>query len=475
MLVRRAAVFVVPLALSWAMASAPAGARTAPGSRSIDHALGQDNATRASTGTTHNVAVGSGGFKFVDEASNTNTTTIDVGDTVHWSWVGSDHSSTRNIDPETWNSKVQNSGFTFDHTFNTVGTFVYWCTVHGTSTGGMRGFVVVQDSNAPTVSIGDLPHAEGDSGTTAFDFPVTLSHTSGQDVTVHYSTSAGTATSGTDFQAVSNGTVTITAGQTSGTAEVLVNGDTTGELDETFSVTLGSPSGATIADGSATGTIQNDDGPPPTPTISIGDVMVAEGNSSTTPASFTVTLSNAAVADVTAHFDTADGTATAPGDYRAKSGTVTVLAGQTSATITVGVVGDRLKEPDETFTVTLSTPSGATIADGQGVGTIHDPKDVCTIVGTSGGDTLTGTTGADTICGLKGADTLLGRGGPDTLLGAAGGDTLRGGAGADVLKGAGGNDTLHATDGVSGNDTVSGGTGTDACDADSGDHVTGCP
>jgi plastocyanin len=466
MLVRRTAAFIAPLALvmAAALSPVPAGARpsAAPAAPRI-------------AGTTHNVAVGSGGSKFVDEADGGNTTTIAVNDTVHWNWVGSNHSSTRNITPETWGSNVHNSGFTFDHTFTHVGTFVYWCTVHGTSTAGMRGFVVVQDANAPTVSIGDLSLTEGNSGTTAFDFPVTLSHSTDQDVTVHYATSGGTATSGTDFQSVSNGTVTITTGQTSGVAHVLVNGDMTAEADETFTLTLSTPGGATIADGSATGTIQNDDGPPPPPSMSIGDVTVAEGNSSTTPATFTVTLSNATSGPVTAHFQTADGTATAPPDYQAKSGTVTVPAGLTTATIAVNVVGDRLMEPDETFTVTLSAPSGATIGDGQATGTIHDSKDVCTIVGTNGNDTIDGTGGADTICGLKGADTLSGLGGGDRLLGASGNDTLTGGPGADVMKGAGGDDTLHGADGVSGNDTLSGGNGTDSCDADSGDHLTGCP
>jgi plastocyanin len=480
MLVRRTAAFLVPVSLSlvWAMAAAPpaAGARPAAAPKANASAAAVPVPPPKASAATHNVSVGPNfQSKFVDESSGTNTTTIDLGETVHWSWAGSNHSSTRDIAPEVWESGVHNSGFTFDHQFNTVGKFVYWCTVHGSPTVGMRGFVVVRDPNAPTVSIGDLAHAEGDSGTTAFDFPVTLSHTAAQDVTMHYATAGGTATSGTDFQAVSNGTVTITAGQTSSVAEVLVNGDATGELDETFTVTLSSPSGATIADGSATGTIQSDDGPPPTPSMSIADVKVAEGNGSTTPATFVVSLSNAAAGDVNAHFHTADGTATSPSDYKTKSGKVTVTAGQTTASISVNVVGDRLKEPDETFTVTLSAPSGATIADGHATGTIHDPTDICTMVGTAANDTITGTAGRDTICGLGGADTLSGRLGGDTLLGGPGNDTLRGGGGPDVLRGTGGNDTLHGTDNVSGNDTLSGGIGTDACDFDSGDHVSGCP
>ena len=69
-------------------------------------------------------------------------------------------------------------------------------------------------------------------------------------------------------------------------------------------------------------------------------------------------------------YATANGTATAGSDFVAQSGTLTFAAGQTSRTIGVVVRGDRNPEPNETFTVRLSGPSGATIARGTGVGTI---------------------------------------------------------------------------------------------------------
>ena len=75
---------------------------------------------------------------------------------------------------------------------------------------------------------------------------------------------------------------------------------------------------------------------------------------------------------ITVHYATADGSATAGSDYTAASGDVTIPAGQTSATITVAVKGDRLPEPNETFVVNLSSPTNASIADGQGMGTILD-------------------------------------------------------------------------------------------------------
>ncbi|HXJ63208.1 MAG TPA: Calx-beta domain-containing protein [Actinomycetota bacterium] len=472
MLVRRSASLLLPLAVVTAFAAAPAGARQAvqaPRPAARQARVG---------GTTHSVNVGQGGLKFVDQDTGAgSTTTVAVGDTVKWHWVGSNHSTTRTTTPETWDSGVQSppTAVDFTRTFSIAGTYLYWCKIHGSPTFGMQGTIVVTDPAAPTISVGDLSHAEGDSGTTAFDFPLTLSHSSASDVTVHFSTTNGTASAPGDFTAASNATTTITAGNTTGVAEVLVNGDATPEADESFTVSLGTVTGATVADGTATGTIQNDDGAPPPPSMSINDVTVKEGNSKTTPATFTVTLSSAAVGTVTAHYATSDGSAVAPGDYRSKSGTVSIADGLTTGTITINVVGDRLQEPDETFTVTLTAPSGATLGDAAGQGTITDHKDVCTIVGTNADDTISGTPGNDVICGLKGNDTLTGLGGNDRLLGAAGNDTLTGGASGDVLKGAGGNDTLHATDGVNGNDSVNGGTGTDACDADPGDAVTACP
>lgn len=114
--------------------------------------------------------------------------------------------------------------------------------------------------------------------------------------------------------------------------------------------------------------------PPPPPAARIDDVTVTEGDSGTTPATFTVTLDRPAPsggASVTA--STANGTATAPADYEARTGvTVTVPAGATTAQFTVQVKGDVVDEPNETFSVNLTSPTGMTVADGQGIGTIVD-------------------------------------------------------------------------------------------------------
>lgn len=109
---------------------------------------------------------------------------------------------------------------------------------------------------------------------------------------------------------------------------------------------------------------------------SINDVTVAEGDTGLTNATFTVSLDRPAPAGgVSVTATTADGTATAPADYVAQSGTVvTVAAGQTAAAFTVQVKGDLVDEPDENFLVNLGSPVGASIDDGQGVGVIVDDE-----------------------------------------------------------------------------------------------------
>ncbi len=129
-------------------------------------------------------------------------------------------------------------------------------------------------------------------------------------------------------------------------------------------------------------------------TMTINNVAKAEGNSGTTPFAFTVTLSRASTSTVTVNYATANGTATvAGGDYLAKVGTLTFIPGQTSQTVTVDVIGDTNQEANETFFVNLSSPVGATLLDGQGLGTIlNDDGPVLTINDVSKAEGNSGTT-----------------------------------------------------------------------------------
>jgi hypothetical protein len=114
--------------------------------------------------------------------------------------------------------------------------------------------------------------------------------------------------------------------------------------------------------------------PHPRPSVSIGNASVVEGNVGTASMLFTVTLSAPSPDVVSVDYATADGTATAGSDYAAAAGTLTFLPGETSKTIAVTVLSDRIAEPNETLTANLSNPQMATVAGGAGVGTILDDE-----------------------------------------------------------------------------------------------------
>ena len=236
-----------------------------------------------------------------------------------------------------------------------------------------QGQGTINDNDpTPSLSINDVTVAEGDSSTTPATFTVTLSAASSFTVTVNYATADNTATSPSDYQSTS-GTLTFNPGETTKPVTVLVNGDTF-EQNENFNVNLTSPTNATILDGQGVGTITNDEPLPATPTLFISDVSIAEGNSGTSTATFTVTLSPASANTVTVDFATANGTATIAGnDYQSATGTLTFNPGDTSKPINVTINGDTLVEPDETFFVNLTNATGgAAIGDAQGQGTIQN-------------------------------------------------------------------------------------------------------
>lgn len=221
----------------------------------------------------------------------------------------------------------------------------------------------------PSVSVTDVNLTEGNSGTKNATFTVTLSQASANAVTVSYQSANGTASAGSDYTAAS-GTLTFAPGETSKTVTVSINGDTTVESDETLTLTLSSPSGATLGRAVATGTIVNDDVAPGLPNLSISDVSIAEGNSGTKNATLTVSLSVASASTVTVAYATANGTAQAGTDYSAVSGTLSFAPGQTSRTIDIPIVGDQAVEIDEMFSLMLSSPNGANLSRASGMVTI---------------------------------------------------------------------------------------------------------
>jgi hypothetical protein len=225
---------------------------------------------------------------------------------------------------------------------------------------------IIDDEAVPAVSVNDATVQEGDAGTASLVFTITLSHAGAGTATVGYETVDATAVAAGDYTTTS-GTLTFTPGETLKTVTVPVTGDALDEADETLHLRLLSPSNLVLADGQGLGTITDDDA---TPSASIGDVMVTEGNAGVTPALLLVSLSNPSGRPVIVGFDTDDGTAIAPGDYGSRTGTVTIAAGELQDTIEVGVVRDTVHEPDETFSVFLTSITNATLADGEGTATI---------------------------------------------------------------------------------------------------------
>ena len=115
------------------------------------------------------------------------------------------------------------------------------------------------------------------------------------------------------------------------------------------------------------------------PTLTIDDVTVAEGNTGTATARFTVTLAPPSSATVSVSYATADGTAQAPADYLARNGTLIFPPNTATQPVSVTVNADGATEGVETFFVALSNASGAQVGRAQGTGRIFDPSKFFTL------------------------------------------------------------------------------------------------
>ena len=288
----------------------------------------------------------------------------------------------------------------------------------------------------PSISVADVTVAEGNSGTTTLTFKLTLSEASAATLSSDYATADGSATAGSDYTSTS-GTATWNLGDAlTKDVSVTFSGDNVYENDETLTLSLSNPVNLTLPAGPATGTIQNDD---PIPTISVtGPSPVTEGDSGSTPAAFTVQLSNPSAFAVTFTLATSDGTATAGADYTAISQPGSIPALSTSLPVSVDVLGDTLNEGDETFSLGVSGVSGATPASASAQATIAD-DDVPAQVTVGDGSTNEGDSGQTTLTlpvTLSPAPTRTGS--YVATVGGGGADTATGGtdcaaAGVDYI------------------------------------------
>lgn len=299
--------------------------------------------------------------------------------------------------PVTTDGTTGNVTFTFHPSVLTVGQFV---TATATSTGA--GFdtsefsactqVLDGSSGAGDIQFTSATYTVGEAGGTASITVQRVGGTNGS-ITSTFSTSNGTAQAPDDYTAVSSLPITYIEGET-GTKTVTVSivNDTVFEGNETVNLSLSHPrvinatepddGVALVADPySAVLTITEND---PAPTFTIDDVTHAEGNSGTTSYVFTVTKAGSTALNAGVSFQTQNSTATtADNDYQTSSGTLSFLPSDTTKTITVLVNGDTTVElpSPETFFVNLTSPTNATIADSQGVGTItNDDTDVTVAV-----------------------------------------------------------------------------------------------
>lgn len=245
-----------------------------------------------------------------------------------------------------------------------------------------------------SLSIDNRAVTEGNSGTITASFTVSLSSPAPVGgVSFDIVTADGTATTADgDYLGIASATQTIAAGDSNYTYNVTVNGDTTTEPDETFFVNITNVSGAIVSDAQSQGTIINDDAV--LPVLSVNDVTVVEGNTGTTTATFTVSLSTPALpAGVSFDIATADGTATAPGDYLGNSVIgQTIAEGGLTSTFDVTVNGDTSLEATETFFVNITNLFGASVGDAQGLGSITNDEltPIYTIQGSGPATTVTG-------------------------------------------------------------------------------------
>jgi len=246
---------------------------------------------------------------------------------------------------------------------------------------------IIDNDNAPTITIGDLSEDEDD---ITISIPVTMTGGSYQEIAVPYTITNGTATSGSDYNANATGVLTWTAN----TPDVIqyisldILEDAYDDDDETILIDLGSvspSSGATILNSTAILTINDDDLPPE---LDIGAATVTETDSGTVIVSVPVTLTGTSESAITVDYYTDDSaastTATAGSDYTAisqvPSNTLTWAADTASPsmqTISLSISGDEIDEGTAEYVqINLANATtGTNIATADSLVTITDDDD----------------------------------------------------------------------------------------------------
>lgn len=246
----------------------------------------------------------------------------------------------------------------------------------------ISGTIVPSNLAVVSVVATDASKNEGNSGSTAYTFTVSRTGNLSVTSTVNYAVAgSGASPAGAlDFTGavLPSGTLTFQPDEATKVITIDVAGETTVEGNESFQVSLSQPNSTTsIGQGVATGTILNDDvtATPPKLNLSATSANQSEGTGATpTPFLFTVTRSGDASgsASVTYKVSRTGSKAANGADFGGSfpTGTVAFAPGQVTADIIVKVTADSVKEPNETFRVTLSNAVGAALGTTTANGTI---------------------------------------------------------------------------------------------------------
>jgi hypothetical protein len=252
---------------------------------------------------------------------------------------------------------------------------------------------IVDNDVAAVVSVAATDASGAEQANDPIVFTITRSASLTNQLVVNL-TWSGAAAFGTDYTVTVTGgtlsangaTLTLAAGSTGATITVRPVDDAAVESVETVAVAVAAGTGYTVGSpASASGTIADND----VRTISVSDATVTEGNKGVT-LNVVLTLSSASTTSVTVVVSTVAGTALAGSDFTAKTSTVTFNPGVTSVNFSITIAGDTKAEPTETFTVVLSSPSGAVIGRGTGTVTITDNDSA--VVVAAGSAAMVGTT-----------------------------------------------------------------------------------
>lgn len=242
--------------------------------------------------------------------------------------------------------------------------------VHASQGDNIVSAITILDNDpTPTITFTTPSDSIGENGGST-SITMQLSAPSGLNVTVPFLTS-GTATGGgIDYNLTPLTNLSIPAGNLNASLTLTPIDDQLDETDETVLVDMGDPTNALPgAITSHTTTILDDD---PTPTLTVNNAFVNEGDSGFATAVFTAALSAASGLEVDVDYATANGTATQPSDYLPQSNTLIYMPGETTKYIQISVNSDGIDENDETFYLNLSNPQNVVLSSPQASGVIHD-------------------------------------------------------------------------------------------------------